>query len=53
MAFADGEDIPQELLTVAAPKLVVVRATNGEVSPEPSAKADAARFVATVERIPK
>ena len=34
-------------------RLVVVRATNGEVSPEPSAKADAARFVATVERIPK
>jgi murein DD-endopeptidase MepM/ murein hydrolase activator NlpD len=34
-------------------RLVVVRATNGEVAPMPSAKADAARFVATVERIPK
>ncbi len=34
-------------------RLVVVRATQGEVSPEPSAKAEAPRFIATVERIPK
>jgi murein DD-endopeptidase MepM/ murein hydrolase activator NlpD len=34
-------------------RLVVVRATNGAVSPEPPAKAEAPRFIATVERIPK
>ena len=34
-------------------RLIVMRATSGEVSPEPSAKADAPRFIATVERIPK
>ena len=34
-------------------RLVVVRATNGEVTPEPSAKAGAPRFITTVERIPK
>jgi murein DD-endopeptidase MepM/ murein hydrolase activator NlpD len=34
-------------------RLVVMRATNGVVSPEPSAKADAPRFIATIERIPK
>ena len=34
-------------------RLVVVRATNGAVAPKPSAEADAPRFIAGIERIPK
>ena len=33
--------------------LVVTRAVDGEVPPKPSAKADAPRFLATIDRIPK
>ena len=33
--------------------LVVVRVAGGEVPPQPSAKADAPRFLATINRIPK
>ena len=34
-------------------RLVVVRATGGEVPPQPSAKSDVPRFIASVEIIPK